>query len=317
MPSISFTREYDFRYGIIEQVAPDIRRLTARNPGPFTFYGTGTYIVGRGEVAVIDPGPNDSAHIEALLAGLSGEHISHILVTHCHRDHSPAAQPLQQATGAPTCGYGPHSGVEDNSDAPVEEGVDQKFIPDQRLRPGERIQGADWEIECVHTPGHTSNHLCFALPTRRVLFSGDHVMAWSTSVIIPPDGSMSDYLASLAQLLLRDDECYWPTHGPPLHDPHDHITALINHRHQRLDQILELLETGDWYIGDLVSRLYSDINPQLLGAAARSTLASLLHLQQAGEVESQGTVALDARYRSRSSTPNDATTAATTAAPGE
>jgi len=142
-------------------------------------------------------------------------------------------------------------------------------------------------------------------------------MAWSTSVIIPPDGNMSDYLASLAQLLLRDDECYWPTHGPPLHDPHDHITALINHRHQRLDQILELLETGDWYIGDLVSRLYSDINPQLLGAAARSTLASLLHLQQAGEVESQGTVALDARYRSRSSTPNDATTAATTAAPGE
>ena len=138
-------------------------------------------------------------------------------------------------------------------------------------------------------------------------------MAWSTSVIIPPDGNMSDYLASLAQLLLRDDECYWPAHGPPLHDPHAYVTTLINHRQQRLNQILELLETGDWHIGDLVSRLYPDINPQLLGAAARSTLASLLHLQQAGEVESQGTVALDARYRSRGSAPNDTRTAA----PGE
>ena len=201
---IPFRRDIAFEYGRLERVAPGIRRIVARNPGPFTFKGTGTYVVGDGEVAVIDPGPELEEHIAALLAGLADEQVTHILVTHTHRDHSPAARALKSATGAPTCGFGPHAGGR-RGEAGTEEGGDWDFVPDIVVADGAEIAGRGWRFEAVHTPGHTSNHLCFALPESSILFSGDHVMGWSTSVIAPPDGDMAAYMASLDKLLTRRD----------------------------------------------------------------------------------------------------------------
>src|SRR5438270_4588745 len=199
---IPFRREIAFEYGRLEPVAPGIRRIVARNPGPFTFKGTGTYVVGEGEVAVIDPGPELEEHVAALLASLAEEQVTHILVTHTHRDHSPAAKALKAATGAPSYGFGPHAGGR-RGEAGVEEGGDWDFAPDIVVTDGAEIAGGKWRFEAVHTPGHTSNHLCFALPASGILFSGDHVMGWSTSVIAPPDGDMAAYMASLDKLLAR------------------------------------------------------------------------------------------------------------------
>ena len=199
---IPFRREFSFEYGRLEPVAPGVRRIVARNPSPFTFRGTGTYVIGSGEVAVIDPGPDLTEHVEALLAGLSGERVTHILITHTHRDHSPAAAALKVATGAATWGYGPHAGGK-RGEAGVEEGGDWDFVPDVAVHDGASITGKGWRFEAVHTPGHTSNHVCFALPDSGILFSGDHVMGWSTSVISPPDGDMTAYMASLDKLLGR------------------------------------------------------------------------------------------------------------------
>ena len=220
-------------------MAPGIRRIVARNPSPFTFRGTGTYVVGDGEVAVIDPGPDLDEHVAALLAGLSGEQVTHILITHTHRDHSPAAAALKAATGAPTYGFGPHAGGK-RGDPAVEEGGDWDFTPDVTVHDGDAIAGAGWRFEAVHTPGHTSNHLCFALPDQGILFSGDHVMGWSTSVIAPPDGDMSAYMASLDKLLGRRDAVYWPTHGPAITEPQAHVRAFVAHRREREAGILDV-----------------------------------------------------------------------------
>ena len=220
MPSdIPYVRDLTFYYGVVDQVSPLIRRVIARNPSPFTFYGTGTYIVGRGEVAVIDPGPLLHDHVLALEAALAGERVSHILITHTHSDHSPAAAPLKAATGAPTYGFGPHGSGRPEADVRVEEDGDRDFRPDHEIRDGAVLEGPGWRLEAVHTPGHTSNHLCFALAEERALFTGDHVMGWSTSVISPPDGDMQAYLRALRRLLERDDATYWPTHGPPITQP--------------------------------------------------------------------------------------------------
>src|SRR5271169_532465 len=233
-----------------------IRRTVSRNPSPFAFRGTGTYFLGHGEVAVIDPGPDLAEHVEALLAGLEGEQVKHILITHTHRDHSPAARALQAATGAPTYGFGPHAGGK-RGDPAVEEGGDWDFVPDTTLGDGDRIAGKGWVFEAVHTPGHTSNHLCFALPDSGILFSGDHVMGWSTSVIAPPDGDMSAYLASLAKLLgRRQDKVYWPTHGPAIEEPMRHVRAFIAHRRAREAGILGCLSAGLGQIDAIVDRLY-------------------------------------------------------------
>ena len=250
---IPFRREFSFEYGRLEPVAPEIRRIVARNPSPFTFRGTGTYVVGTGEVAVIDPGPDLADHVEALLAGLSGERVTHILITHTHRDHSPAAAPLKTATGAPTYGYGPHAGGR-RGEPGVEEGGDWDFVPDVAVRDGEVIAGNGWRFEAVHTPGHTSNHLCFALADGRILFSGDHVMGWSTSVISPPDGDMTAYMASLDKLLGRRDAVYWPTHGPAITEPQAHVRAFIAHRREREAGILDCLSTGAGHIDAIVER---------------------------------------------------------------
>lgn len=265
-PDLDFT----CRYRVLEQVAPGIRRIVAENPGPFTFLGTGTYVVGQGRVAVIDPGPELPEHVEALLTQLGEERVSHILVTHTHRDHSPAARLLQARTGAPTYGFGPHG----SGDHEIEAGADVDFEPDIVIGEGSVLEGEGWRLEALHTPGHTSNHLCFAFPQQGVLFPGDHVMGWSTTVIQPPDGDMAAYMAQLRRLRQRRDRIYWPTHGGPILDPAAHLDALIAHRLARRAKVLAALALVPLaYEAGLDRRLYS--------AAAQSLLAHLIEL--AGE----------------------------------
>jgi glyoxylase-like metal-dependent hydrolase (beta-lactamase superfamily II) len=293
---IPFRREFSFEYGRLERVAPGIRRIVARNPSPFTFRGTGTYVVGDGEVAVIDPGPDLDEHVAALLAGLFGEQVTHILITHTHSDHSPAAAALKAATGASTYGFGPHAGGK-RGDPAIEEGGDWDFTPDVTVHGGDAIAGSGWRFEAVHTPGHTSNHLCFALPDQGILFSGDHVMGWSTSVIAPPEGDMSAYMASLNKLLGRPDAVYWPTHGPAITEPQAHVRAFVAHRREREAGILDCLAAGSERIDAIVDKLYVGLQPGLRRAAGRSVHAHLIDLAGRGIVESEGPPTIDAIFR--------------------
>ena len=288
MVHIPYRRELEFDYGTVTQLAPGIRRVIANNPGPFTFHGTGTYILGTGKVAVIDPGPDDEAHIDAILAGLPGEEVSHILVTHTHMDHSPGCRPLQAETGAPTYAYGPHGAGKIEQGVQVEEGGDMDFEPDHLVTHGDIIQGEDWTVECVYTPGHTSNHLCFALQEQKALFTGDHVMGWSTSIISPPDGDMADYMQSLELLLGRDDDIYWPTHGPSIIDPKTHVQAYIDHRLKREQQILACIDQGTHQIREMVPLMYRDTPEFMYPAAARSVLAAMENLVRKKQVVVQG-----------------------------
>jgi glyoxylase-like metal-dependent hydrolase (beta-lactamase superfamily II) len=292
---IPFRREFAFEYGKLEPIAPGIRRIVAKNPSQFTFRGTGTYVVGEGEVAVIDPGPALAEHVEALLASLSGEQITHILITHTHSDHSPAAAAVKEATGAPTYGFGPHGGT--RGIPGIEEGGDWDFAPDIVTRDGDQIAGNGWLFEAVHTPGHTSNHLCFALPDQGILFSGDHVMGWSTSVIAPPDGDMAAYMASLDKLLQRHDSVYWPTHGPAITEPKEHVRAFIAHRREREAGVVACLEAGIGHIDAMVERLYVGLNPNLKRAAGRSVLAHLIDLVNRGVAKTDSPPSVDATYR--------------------
>lgn len=296
MTDIPFDRTYDFRYGIIEPVAPGIRRLVARNPGPFTFHGTGTYIVGSGEVAVIDPGPDLPAHLDALMTGLRRERVTHILVTHTHRDHSPASRELKRRSGATVYAFGPHRTVPGDPGDPVEEGADRIFEPDIRVGHGDLIEGDGWSFECVHTPGHLSNHLCYQLKSGRALFCGDHVMAWSTTVISPPDGDMTEYLASLRSLLERDDETLWPTHGPPIREPKPFVRACLEHREARMQQVLDCLGRGPCQIEAMVPAIYHDLPAAMHAAAARSLFATVLHLHRLGAVSCDGAATITSRY---------------------
>ncbi len=295
---IPYRREFAFEYGRLEPVAPGVRRIVARNPGPFTFRGTGTYVIGEGEVAVIDPGPDLEDHIAALLASLADEQVTHILVTHTHRDHSPAAKALKAASGAPTYGFGPHAGGQ-RGEAGSEEGGDWDFTPDVTVHDGDEISGKGWRFEAVHTPGHTSNHLCFALPDAGILFSGDHVMGWSTSVIAPPDGDMAAYMASLDKLLVRRDAVYWPTHGPAIGEPDRHVRAFIAHRREREAGIVECLKSGAETVDAIVARLYAGLNPALHRAAGRSVLAHLIDLIGRDIVAVEGPPTVAAHYRLR------------------
>ncbi len=292
--AIPFVKEMAFEYGVVQQVSPLVRRVVARNPSPFTYHGTGTYIVGRGAVAVIDPGPELPRHVDALLAALDGETITHQLITHTHRDHSPAARLVKQATGARTFGFGPHGGG--RSEPGVEEGADRDFRPDVVLGDGDTVAGEGWALSVLHTPGHTSNHLCFALAGEAALFTGDHVMGWSTSVISPPDGDMGDYLASLRRLLERGDRTYWPTHGPPIRDPHPFVRAFIRHREAREQQILDCLRQGVGAIPDMVASIYPEIAPALRAAAGRSVYAHLRHMVETGRAACDGALAADAGF---------------------
>ena len=293
---IAFNRDFDPIYGAVEEVTPLIRRIVAENPSAFTFTGTGTYILGRGKVAVIDPGPDMESHVSALKRAIQGEVVTHILVTHTHSDHSPASAPLKAATGAPIYAFGPHAtGRPGEHD--VEEGADRRFDPDVTLRHGDIIEGDGWTIEAVHTPGHTSNHICYALREEKALFPGDHVMGWSTTVVSPPDGDMAAYMRSLKALLARDDRIYYPTHGAPIADPKPFVRALIRHREEREDQILACISGGQTRIPDMVAQMYRDIPSYLHPAAARSVLAHLVHMVETHRVATNGAPGPENEYR--------------------
>lgn len=295
---IPYVRDITFEYGVCDQVSPMIRRVIARNPGPFTFTGTGTYIVGRGQVAVIDPGPDLPEHLEAILAALEpGEQVSHILVTHHHSDHSPLAGPLKAKTGAPI--YGCAVGVQaEESTIRTEAGADLGFSPDISLcGGGQIIEGEGWTIEAVATPGHTSNHICFALKEENALFSGDHIMGWSTTVITPPDGDMTDYMESLDRVKARGYEVLWPTHGPPIRDVTPFIEAYAAHRRAREAQVLQAVKDGHGKIVEMVPVLYADVDPRLHPAAARSVLGHMIDLVRRGKVVTDGAPGIDSLYR--------------------
>ena len=302
-PDIRFNRELEFEYGVLETVAPSIRRVIARNPSPFTFHGTGTYVVGHGRVAVIDPGPALEEHVEALVRGLRGETVTHVLVTHTHRDHSPGCALLRRFTPAPAYGYGPHGSgrpKEGEETVVVEEGADFEFAPDVEVRDGDVIECDGFSFECVYTPGHTSNHMCYRLREDRALFCGDHVMGWSTTIVSPPDGHMGTYIASLERLLDGDDRTYWPTHGAPIHDPGPFVESLIEHRHLRARQVEACLRDGIDTIPEMVKRLYHDLPVAMHPAAARSVLSTVIHLIEQGAVVRAGApsrvASIDARY---------------------
>ena len=284
--AIPFERDFDAPYGPAVQVSPLIGRVLAPNPGPFTFKGTGVYIVGERDVAVIDPGPDVPAHVEALRRALAGKRVTHILVTHTHSDHSPAAQPLKEWSGAKTYAFGPHGAGRADDGVKIEESGDMAFVPDVRVTDGDMIEGDGFAIECVYTPGHTSNHMCYALKEERALFTGDHVMGWSTTVVAPPDGDMQAYMASLRKLQERDDHVLWPTHGGPVRDPAPFLQAYVDHRLQREAQIVECLNDGVDTIPAMVARMYADVDKRLHVAAGRSVLAHLIQLENEGRVAS-------------------------------
>jgi glyoxylase-like metal-dependent hydrolase (beta-lactamase superfamily II) len=292
---IPFVRQMAFEYGRVDQVSPRIRRVIAENPGPFTFHGTGTYIVGDGEVAVIDPGPLVEKHLQALKAAVSGETVKAILITHDHADHAPLAAALAKETGAPILGGEPHPGRQ----APpkgVEEGVDRLYRPTRVLADGERIQGPDWTLRALATPGHTSNHICYALEEERALFTGDHVMGWSTTVITPPDGDMTAYYSSLGKVMAGEFKTLWPTHGPPVTDPEPFLKAYLNHRLRREEAILGVLARGPTTAEALVAEVYVGLDPRVRSAAASSVLAHLLHLVRKGEVVSDGRPGMESGF---------------------
>jgi len=272
--------------GRVERLGPLVRRLLAPNPSPFTYTGTQTYIIGEGDVAVIDPGPDLPEHVDALVEALEGERVAAILCTHTHRDHSPASRPLQAATGAPIIGCAPLS--LDDSGPRADESFDAHYRPDRVLADGERLGAEGWTLEAVATPGHTSNHLCLALPEDAALFTGDHVMGWSTTVVAPPDGDMAAYRASLDRLLERDDRVYYPAHGPAVEDPHAHVRRLLVHRHMRERQIVGHLQRGEGRIPAMVAQMYAGIDPRLFPAAGRSVLAHLVDLERRNLVRAEG-----------------------------
>ncbi|MFL9841758.1 MBL fold metallo-hydrolase [Sphingomonas sp. ST-64] len=262
------------------RVEPLVARILAANPSPFTYTGTQTYLVGTADLAVIDPGPDLPEHLAALEAGIAGRPVRAILCTHTHRDHSPASRPLQAATGAPIIGCAPLT-IEDSGPR-ADAAFDRDYAADRVLADGETLSGAGWTLEAVATPGHTSNHLCFGLRESGALFTGDHVMGWSTSVVAPPDGDMGAYMASLDKLLGREDRVFYPAHGPEVTNPRRLVRGMMGHRRQREGQILRLLDQDVGAIPDMVARMYVGLDPRLAGAAGRSVLAHLIDLRNRG-----------------------------------
>ena len=296
---IVFNRSMEGGPGELVRLSPLVRRMVAGNKGPMTFTGTCTYVVGTGKVAVIDPGPESPAHVAALIDALRGETIETILVTHTHRDHSPAAAQLKAATGARIVGcarYEAPAAGEDGAMPRLDAAHDLAYAPDTILAEGDVIEGPGYSLAAVATPGHTKNHLTFALAEEAALFSGDHVMAWSTSVIVPPDGGLRDYMGSLDKLRGRDDKVYWPGHGGPVTEPQRFVRALAHHRRQREQAILSRLAAGDRAIADIVANVYQGLDPALRGAAALSVLAHLEDLVARGDVLSHGPVSLTAVF---------------------
>ena len=289
----------------LAEIAPGVRRLRAPNPSPMTKDGTNTYLVGQRALAVIDPGPDDAGHLAAILAAIGAAPVSHVLVTHAHRDHSSLARPLADAVGAPLCGFGPPEAGRSETMAALAaeglsggEGVDRGFRPDLRLAEGDRVAGDGWRLDVLWTPGHFSGHLCFALGD--ILFTGDHVMGWASSLVSPPDGDLTAFMASCERLALRTDRLYLPGHGEPVTDPADRIAWLIAHRRQREAQILDALRHAPATYPALTRRIYRDTPPALLPAAERNVLAHLIDLVGRGLAAPGGALGRDTEFTSNS-----------------
>lgn len=298
--SLEFETAFEPSYGRAVPVAKDILRVTVNNPGPFTFHGTNSYIVGSDTLAVIDPGPEDSAHFEALMATIAGRPVSHIFVSHTHRDHSPLTARLKAATGAVTVAEGAYRSARPlriGGLNPLDASNDTEFTPDLQLSDDQVIDGDGWSIRGVFTPGHAANHMAFALEGTGVLFSADHVMAWATTIVAPPDGAMADYMASLHKLLARDDRIYFPGHGGPVRKPLPFLRGLKAHRKMRERAILERLRAGDRTVASMVAAIYRDTDPALHGAAGLSVLAHLEDLTSRGDALTDGDVSIDGVFR--------------------
>lgn len=300
MQAPDFDLDFQPAHGQAVAVADDVQRITVNNPGPFTFHGTNSYIVGGRSVAVIDPGPDDEAHFQALMAALAGREVTHIAVSHTHRDHSPLARRLKAETGARIVGEGPHRPARPlhaGETNPFAESSDMAFAPDLVLADGERIEGDGWSLTGLATPGHTANHMAFALDGTGIIFSADHVMAWATTIVAPPDGAMADYMSSLEKLLTRDDRLYLPGHGGPVTEPASFLRGLRAHRKMRERAVLERIRAGDSQIAEMVKVIYASTDIRLHGAAALSVLAHLEDLIEQGRVETDGPPSLLGTYR--------------------
>jgi len=290
---IPFNRDFPLKPGVVDEARPGVRRVLCNNPSPFTFTGTVSYIVGQGKVAIIDPGPADEAHAQALLEAVRGETVTHILVTHTHRDHSPNTARLKAATGATVYAEGPHRASRpyyESEKISTESGADRDFRPDIEVKDGDTIEGRGFKLQAIATPGHTANHMAFAWPEQKLTFIGDHVMGWSTSIVSPPDGDMAAYMASLDKLMHRDDRLYYPAHGDPVENPRRLVRGMMGHRKQREGQILRLLREGASPIPAMVERMYVGLDSRLFPAAGRSVLAHLIDLRDRGLVAEQGDI---------------------------
>jgi glyoxylase-like metal-dependent hydrolase (beta-lactamase superfamily II) len=297
---IPYDKNLELVPGKVDEPMPGVRRVLCNNPSPFTFKGTVSYIVGRGKVAIIDPGPEDSAHGAALLDAVRGETVTHIFVTHTHRDHSPGVAAIKQATGAQVLAEGPHRASRPLhvGDGPrLDASNDTDFKPDRALADGEVVTGHGWTLEAITTPGHTANHMAYAFKEANVVFSGDHVMAWSTPVVSPPDGSMGDYMASLQKLARRSEPTYFPGHGPAVRNAPRFVAAYILHRKAREASILNRLAKGETDIPSLVGAIYANLDPRLVKAAGMSVLAHLEDLVARGEAATNGPPSIAGRYR--------------------
>jgi len=297
---IPFDKSFDLVPDTVKEVAPGVRAVVANNPGPFTYKGTISYIIGRGRVAILDPGPDDDAHVAALLDAVRGETVTHIFVTHTHRDHSPAVPKVKAATGAAVYAEGPHRLARPlfiGETRRLDASADMDFRPDIALADGVAVSGDGWTLQAVTTPGHTANHMAFAYKERDLLFSGDHVMAWSTSIVAPPDGAMSDYMASLHKLARRSETTYLPGHGAPVRDAPRFVQHYIAHRQGREASILHRLGKGAADIPTIVKAVYIGLDARLVGAAALSTLAHLEDLVARGVVTTDGPPSISGVYR--------------------
>jgi glyoxylase-like metal-dependent hydrolase (beta-lactamase superfamily II) len=299
---LAFNRSQDVDYGVAQEVAPGVRRIVANNPGPYTFLGTNSYVVGSGEVAVIDPGPADEDHLTAIAGAIKGERLTHILVTHSHRDHCDGARALQALAGGKIAAFGP-TGTARGAGPPglSYDFVDPDFVPDLKLADGDTVRGNGFALDVLHMPGHAPDHLCFALVGKRTMFTGDHVMGWNTTVIAPPEGNLAQFLGSLERLMQRHDKMFLPAHGGRIQTPQRVVKAYIMHRKWREQTILACLEEGVGTVPRIVARLYGTLDAGLKQAAALSVLAHLEYLIERDLVAAEGTSGVSSAFYLRAS----------------